>query len=389
MKGMEKVAAVFGETFGHPCDLFAFAPGRVNLIGEHTDYNEGFVLPLAVDKGIRFAGNARHDRTVRLHSVDYDSTATFSLDSLMPDSSNRWADYFKGVAQEFQKRGIGLKGCDAVLQGDLPRGAGLSSSAALEVASAVFLRSASGFTIPDMDIVHVAQDAENNFVGLRCGIMDMYASYMGQAGSALQIDCRDLSYKLAPMPKGLKVVVCNTGVARTLASSAYNERRSECEEGVRILSGFLPGVRALRDVSPEALKAHEASLPEVVRKRVRHVVMENQRVLDTVAAMGRGDLSTLGRLMFESHESLREDYQVSCKELDALVDIARGCPGVVGARMTGAGFGGCTVTLVEEGSVSGFENKVVQSYRDPSGHLAEIYVFSAADGAKAAQRRAL
>lgn len=385
MKGFEEVDAKFLHIFGQKGDLNAWAPGRVNLIGEHTDYNEGYVLPLAVDKGIRFAGNARPDRTVRLYSVDYDSTATFSLEALTPDPANRWADYFKGVADELQKRGIVLKGCDAVLQGDLPRGAGLSSSAALEVASAVFLRSALGFSISDMDVVHVAQDAENNFVGLRCGIMDMYASYMGRSGSALRIDCRDLSYQLAPMPKGLKVVVCNTGVARTLAGSAYNERRAECEEGVRILSGFLPGVRSLRDVSPAAFKAHEASLPDVVRKRVRHVVSENQRVLDTVSAMGRGDLSTLGRLMYESHESLRDDYRVSCKELDALVDIAHGCPGVVGARMTGAGFGGCIVALVEEKAVSAMVQKVGQSYRDPSGRPAEMYVFTAADGAKAAQ----
>jgi galactokinase len=387
MTGMEVVAAKYKQVFGREGALTSWAPGRVNLIGEHTDYNEGYVLPLAVDRGIRIAGGAREDRTIRLHSVDYDSTVTFSLNSLTPDSSNRWADYFKGVVDELQKRGIHLNGCDAVIQGDLPRGAGLSSSAALEVASAVFLQSASGFTIPDIDMVRVAQDAENNFVGLRCGIMDMYASYMGQAGSALRIDCRDLSYQLAPMPKGIKIVVCNTGVARTLAGSAYNERRAECEEGVRILSGFLPEICALRDVSPAAFKAHEASLPEVVRKRVRHVVSEDQRVLDTVSAMGHGDLSTLGRLMYESHESLRVDYQVSCKELDELVDIARGCPGVVGARMTGAGFGGCTVALVEEDSVSIFEKKVAQSYRDPLGHPAEVYVFTAADGAKAAQGR--
>jgi len=389
MTGFETVAAKYQEVFGKKGSLRAWAPGRVNLIGEHTDYNDGFVLPLAVDRGIRFVGNRREDRLVRLHSMDYGATVEFSLDALTQDTDHRWADYFKGVADQLQKRGVALRGCEAAFQGDLPRGAGLSSSAALEVASAVFLRDVSSFILPDLDMVKVAQDAENQFVGVRCGVMDMYASYLAREGSALQIDCRDLSNRSAPLPKGIKIVVCETGVERTLAGSAYNQRRAECEEAVRILSESLPGITALRDVTPRDLAKHEALLHGTVLKRARHVVSENQRVLDAVSAMEGGELATLGRLMVESHRSLRDDYEVSCGALDELVDLALACPGVVGSRMTGAGFGGCTVTLARQEAVDGLLATVRRSYRRPDGRPGEAYVFEAADGAKAAREKSV
>lgn len=387
MRGFEEIEEKYRELFGRPATLRAWAPGRVNLIGEHTDYNEGFVLPLAVDRGIRFAGNARDDRKVLLYSLDYEDSCEFFLDHLTSDPAHRWADYFKGVADQLQKRGITLRGCEAAFGGDLPRGAGLSSSAALEVASAVFLRQASGFSLGDLDMVRVAQDAENQFVGVRCGIMDMYASYLCRGGCALKIDCRDLSSRPASLPPGLQVVVCDTGVERSLASSAYNQRRSECEEGVRRLSAALPGLRSLRDVSPDDFFRHERLLPEPVRLRVRHVVTENARVLKAVAALEKGELEALGRLMGESHASLRDDYQVSCPELDALVRLAQDTPGVVGTRMTGAGFGGCTVALAREGYAEGLVRAVEDGYHPPRGGRARVWVFRAAPGAKESLER--
>jgi galactokinase len=264
-----------------------------------------------------------------------------------------------------------------VVKWDLPQGAGLSSSAALETASAVFLGRLSGTGPEGLDLVKAAQEAENRFVGVACGIMDPYASYFGEAGCALLLDCRSLVCRSVPLPNDLKVVVCHTGVERGLAGSAYNERRAECDEGVRVLARVLPGLDSLRGVTPQDLERHGGDLTGKVLKRVRHVVTEDARVLATVTALEAGDKAGLGRLLGASHDSLRDDFEVSCPELDALVDVARGLPGVHGARMTGAGFGGCTVNLVEAAAVEGFVREVKARHRTP-----EVYVFTPAPGAK-------
>lgn len=379
---IEQTKDAFLQTFGGKADVAVMAPGRVNLIGEHTDYNEGFVLPAAVDRGTALAGEARDDRKAVLYSADYRDQAEFSLDSLSPDPAHRWADYVKGVADQLQKRGFRLKGFRAALKGDLPRGAGLSSSASLEVAAAVFFQKISGFSIPDLDLVKAAQAAENAFVGVQCGVMDQFASHLGRAGHALFLDCRSLEHQWAPVPPGWTLAVCDSGVARTLAGSAYNERRRQCEEGVRALAVRLPHVKSLRDVSLCDIEKYGNLLDPLVLRRCRHVVSENQRVLDMVEALKDGRLERVKVLMEESHESLRDDYGVSCPELDLLVELARNRPGVSGSRMTGAGFGGCTLHLVKEGDWEPFKAAMLEGYGRKTGKKPGVYAFRASDGAK-------
>jgi len=378
---MIETVKTYLDVFGEKPKVKAWGPGRVNLIGEHTDYNEGYVLPLAVDCGVFIVGKERKDGKVVLYSPDYGTEVQFSSENLQRDPENPWSDYFKGVLEQFQKRGMAFKGCQAVLKSNLPQGAGLSSSAALEVASAVFLEQVTGFALQDLELVKAAQAAENQFVGVQCGIMDQFVSYFGKEANALLIDCRSLDYQWVAMPPSLKVVVCNTGVKRRLASSAYNKRRGECEEGVKIFSAVLPGVHSLRDVSPADFIKHQNLLPADIRKRCRHVVFENQRVLDTIKALSSGDLEKLRLLLLASHDSLRDDYEVSCAELDMLVEIARKNEKTAGGRMTGAGFGGCTVNLVPEEEVESFRREAVRVYEKTFGKL-ETYVFSPADGAK-------
>ncbi len=378
----DEILQLYADNFGESASHTAWAPGRVNLIGEHTDYNEGFVLPLAVDRGVGFAGAPRTDRKVSLYSPDYGERGEFSLDAPAFNKQKHWINYFQGVVVQLQKRGFQLKGCQAVLKGDLPRGAGLSSSAALEVASAVFLGKVSGFRQEDLELVRTAQAAENEFVGVACGVMDQFASYLGKKDHALLIDCRDLETERVPLPNDLAVVVCDTGVERTLSGSAYNRRREECARAVSLLSKALPGLRSLRDVTSESLRRHQDALPPLILKRARHVVTENERVLQTVQGFRDGDREKVGRLMAESHDSLRDDYEVSCRELDILVEFARNTPGVLGARMTGAGFGGCTVNLMPRGVVDDFAARAREAYGRLTGRQGAVYVFSAADGAK-------
>ncbi len=379
---IERTKDEFLRIFGGKPEVAVMAPGRVNLIGEHTDYNEGFVLPAAVDRGTALAGEARDDRKVVLYSADYRQQAEFSLDSLFPDPARRWADYVKGVADQLQRGGFHLKGFRAVLKGDLPRGAGLSSSASLEVAAAVFFQKTSGLSIPDLELVKAAQAAENAFVGVQCGIMDPFASHLGKAGRALFLDCRSLEHQWAPVPPGWTLAVCDSGVERTLAGSAYNERRRQCEEGVRALAVGIPHAKSLRDISLCDIEKHGNLLGPVVLRRCRHVVSENQRVLDMVEALKDGRLERVKVLMEESHESLRDDYGVSCPELDLLVELARNQPGLSGSRMTGAGFGGCTLHLVKDGAWEAFKAVMQEGYEKKTGIKPGVYAFRAADGAK-------
>lgn len=373
----------FSAAFDGSPDAVVHAPGRVNLIGDHTDYNDGFVLPVAIDRAVYIAARARKDRTVRLVALDVNQRTEFSLDRITRDRAATWSNYVRGVALFLQQAGYTLRGLDAVIHGDVPRGAGLSSSAALEMAAALAFAVTSGLALDRVQMALIGRRAENEFVGVQTGIMDQYISSLGQRDHALLIDCRSLDYRLVPLPATVHILVADSGVRRGLVASAYNRRRAECEEGVRRLAGRLPGIRALRDVSVEVFEAHKDMLPQPIRQRCQHVIYENQRVLDAVAALERGDLVTMGRLMDASHASLRDLYQVSGPELDALVEIARRVPGCLGARLTGAGFGGCTVNLVEEGAIAAVVAALERDYPAQTGRIPRVYVCRAVEGATA------
>src|SRR5581483_4887834 len=316
------------------------APGRVNLIGEHTDYNDGFVLPAAIDRFTWMAAAARDDRKVVLHSESVGETVTFDLDEPSAPRRRNWSDYPHGVARMLLEAGVALRGAQMRMASDVPIGSGLSSSAALEVSVARALLAVAGADLPLERLALVCQRAENEFVGTRSGIMDQMASCFGREGEALFLDCRSLAHRGIAVPGHLKLVICNCLVKHELATGEYNRRRAECEEGVRILAAATGrDIRALRDVDAAELAAHRDRLSDVVYRRCRHVVLENRRVLEFVAALDRNDVAATGRLMAESHASLRDDYEVSCRELDVLVEIAASSPGVHGARMTGGGFG--------------------------------------------------
>jgi galactokinase len=380
--------AVFVEQFGRAPTGIARAPGRVNLIGEHTDYNDGFVLPVAIDRAVWIAFAPRDDGRVHLIAANYDNqSAEFLLEDFAPMGTGarsekvKWVNYPCGVAWALQPRGIQLRGFDGVIYGDVPAGAGLSSSAAIELATAVTFQSVSGFTLPPQELARVCQVAENEFVGNRCGIMDQFISALGRAGHALLIDCRDLSHKLVPLPDELRIVICNSMLERALTNSAYNTRRLECESAVELISRTVANVRSLRDVTLTDLEIAQPLLPDHLSRRCRHVVTENARVLEMTRALEADDYLAMGKLMAESHESLKNDFEVSCRELDALVDAARKAPGCVGARLTGAGFGGCTVNLVLSRDVEEFSNAVRHGYQPATGRQTEIYVCESEDGA--------
>ncbi len=375
--------------FGGAPAFITVGPGRVNLIGEHTDYNEGFVLPVALKRDVRLAVSPRRDRRVRLLSVEYGGAFDFDLDNLKFVPHVLWANYVMGVAWSLQQLGIPLVGMDASISGNVPRGSGLSSSAAIEIATAMAFLTAAGQqdALSGPQIARAAQRAENEFVGVNCGIMDQFISMLGREEHALLIDCRSLEYRLIPFPAGAALVIGNTKASRSLAGSAYNERRAECEQGVALLRAVLPEVRALRDVGVAELEYHQARLPHTVYRRCRHVVHENQRVIDTVAALERGDLAEVGRLMDASHSSLRDDYEVSSPALDAMVEAMRSAPGCLGARLTGAGFGGCAVALVRNGSEQAVADAIYERYPKATKLWPEVYSTRAADGARVEQPR--
>ena len=371
----------FKELFGGDPEVVVRAPGRVNLIGEHTDYNEGFVMPVAIDRFIVMAANRSEGEQVELHSLDYNSSIRFPLSHLEYDPENHWSNYFKGVAYLLRQEGYKLGGCRVALQGDIPLGAGLSSSAALEVASALTLKSLFALPLPYSELIRLCQRAENEFVGVRCGIMDQFVSCLARMGSALFLDCRELRYRHIPFSDKFRVLIGNTMVRRELASSEYNIRRGECEDGVRLLAQKLPAIRALRDVSLNDFLQQQHLLPPVVAKRCLHVIKENQRVLEGAEMLNRGDMLAFGRLMHLSHYSLKEDYEVSCPELDCMVEIAENTEGVIGARMTGAGFGGCTVNVVRRDRAEEAKRSIASRYNEEMGVEPEIYLSSPAEGA--------
>lgn len=357
------------------------APGRVNLIGEHTDYNDGFVMPAAIAFSTYVAIAPRSDRQLTIHSEQFADQYSFNLDNLPSQRAGSWCDYILGVTHELRRHGVPLGAANLLVHGEVPIGAGLSSSAALEVASAFALLSQTASTLPRPEIAKLCRRAENNFVGARVGIMDQFVSCTGKSGHAILLDCRSLDFELVPIPVGVELVICNTMVKHDLATGTYNLRRGECEEGVRILAQGNPAIHALRDVSVDLLNQHAHDLPPVILKRCSHVILENQRTLDAAGAFSSGDLARVGQLMHASHCSLRDLYEVSCRELDIMVEAAQGLPGFIGGRMTGGGFGGCTVNLVREEHAKGFAAQIADRYRASTGIDPQIYICAAEDGA--------
>ena len=358
------------------------APGRVNLIGEHTDYNDGFVLPMAIDRETIVAAAARDDRLLRVRSSFLAEPVEIDLDR--PGSPRRgvWFDYVEGVARALITRGKLLRGADLLIESNVPIGAGLSSSAALEVSIGLALLGVSDQALDPLSLALAGRDAEHAYVGTMCGIMDQYAATLGQANRALLIDCRSLESRQIPLNlPDTAIVVCDTHVKHNLASSEYNIRRAQCEEGVRLLRPVLPGIAALRDVNILQFESHQDVLPKKIRQRCRHIITENARTLSAAEALEAGDLKKMGSLMAESHTSLRDDYEVSCRELDLMVEIARSLRCVFGARMTGGGFGGCTVNLVLREGLEEFCEKVSIEYQKEAGITPSSYVVTAADGA--------
>jgi galactokinase len=370
-----KIESHFLARFGTAPAAVVRAPGRVNLIGEHTDYNDGFVLPMAIDRAITIALRPRSDGRVFIHSLDYEQSAEFALDRL-EKGEIAWVEYLQGMAWALQAEGFTLHGWEGVLAGDIPRGAGLSSSAALELATGRAFAAVSGLIWDAARMARLAQKAENEWVGVRCGIMDQMAAAVARAGHALFLDCRSLAYEHIPLPAGVSIAVLDTATRRGLVDSAYNERRRQCENAARAL-----GAAALRDVDEATLTRRAADLDEVTRRRARHVVSENARVLQAIAAMRRGDALALGRLLDLSHASLRDDFEVSSPALDQIVALARRDRACLGARMTGAGFGGCAVALVESDQAPRFVQEVIRAYREQTGLDAQGYLCAASEGA--------
>ncbi|MBS1852353.1 MAG: galactokinase [Acidobacteria bacterium] len=360
------------------------APGRVNLIGEHTDYNDGFVMPAAIDMWTYAAVGPRPDRLLRVYSENFQASVDIALGKIAPGKTGHWSDYVRGVAGVLEAHGHTLRGANLVIQGNVPLGSGLSSSAAIEVATAFALLGNSGLQVDRTSIARMCQQAENEYTGTPCGIMDQFVSCHGKEGHGLMLDCRSLDYHLFPLPPAVCLLICNTMVKHELANSEYAARRRECQEGVRILGGVLPGIRALRDVGLEDLERYKGLLTPVVFKRCRHVISENGRVQEAAAALQRADIDGFGRFMAESHRSLREDYEVSCRELDIMVNIAQEQPEIHGARMTGGGFGGCTINLVEAATAEEVRQRIALGYEAETGIKPETYLCRASQGAEQA-----
>lgn len=359
----------------------ARAPGRVNLIGEHTDYNDGFCLPMAIEREVRVVGRVRTDDLVRVASCEQSGVAEFRLSRPIPkavDKNLRWSDYVRACADTLLSAGVPLRGCDLALTGDVPLGSGLSSSAALEVATIHALLLAAGLSMDPTAIARLGQKAENVYVGTKCGILDQLSSSCSREGQAMLMDCRTLELQYAPLPAGVAIVIADTGKRRGLVDSAYNERRAQCEAGARAL-----GVSHLRDVDLHGLRAAHAGgkIDDLAFARCAHVVAENGRTQAAAACLRAGDVVALGQLMDQSHLDLRDRFAVTCPELDDMVAIARSLPGCLGSRMTGAGFGGCTVSLVRSEAVAGFVPALLERYRVKYPLPAAAYVTQAAAGA--------
>lgn len=360
--------------------LLIKSPGRVNLIGEHTDYNEGFVLPAAIDKAIVLAMAPNQTTKLRFQSYDMDGFFETELENLTR-SNQGWPDYLLGVVDQLRKHNHTIKGFDCVFGGNVPIGAGLSSSAALEGGVVFGLNRLFGLRISRVEMAKIAQKAENDFVGVQCGIMDQFVSLNGKAGHALRLDCRSLEYDHYPFQQeDVSIVLCDTQIRRELAGSEYNIRRQQCEQGVKTLQQSDPDLNSLRDVSLSLLEEHKNEMDPVVYRRCKYVVQENERVLAACRNLQEGDLEAFGQKMLASHAGLRDEYEVSCKELDVLVEVARDLEGVLGARMMGGGFGGCTINLVRKEHINTFTNTITKAYQEQTDNSVEIYLTAVSGG---------
>lgn len=365
----------FRATYGRPPQVVAEAPGRVNLIGEHTDYNDGFVLPIAIDRTVAVAAAPRDGRLIRVRSLDLGQEDQFEPDYLAPLPGQPWSNYIRGVAWALREEGWRLGGSDLAITGDVPQGAGLSSSAALAVSAAAALVCLSDGEIDRRRLALLAQKAENRFVGVQCGIMDQFAAALAQPGCALLIDCRSMETQHVPVPTDIAIAIVDSKTPRRLGETQYNRRREECVQAAALL-----GVRSLRDADIARLEKARETVPDVLYRRARHVITENQRVIRAVDALHDHDLQTLGALLLQSHDSLRDDYQVSCPPLDLLVSLATRLPGVYGARLTGAGFGGCTVNLMAPQALAPFQQLVPPEYAQQTGLACQVHACRAQEG---------
>jgi galactokinase len=370
----------FKSLYGDAPTMFR-APGRVNLIGEHTDYNDGFVMPCAIGFSVHIAIAPRSDGRLAMRSENFPQSFEFEVENLPAQRLGAWCDYSLGVAVMLRQKGFAIPGANLLISSDVPIGAGLSSSAAVEIATAFSLLSLSGSTMPLPDLARLCQRAENEFAGARCGIMDQFICCLGKAHHALRLDCRSLDFEWVPLSSAVRLVIANTMVKHELSGGEYNRRRAECEEGVKLLSKWYPGIRALRDISPAELEEHSREMPETIYKRCAHVIHENERTIEGSKCLAKDDLREFGRLMAESHRSLRDLYEVSCRELDIMVECAGGLAGFYGGRMTGGGFGGCTVNLVNASDVTSFAAELQERYSRATGIKPEIYLCEAANGA--------
>jgi galactokinase len=374
-------AQEFGLRFGRKPSV-SRAPGRVNLIGEHTDYNDGFVMPAALEFATLVAASPRPDRRLSVYSTTMDESREFDLDAPAPIGRHDWSDYVFGVAVMLERSGWRLRGADLVVSTDVPLGSGLSSSAALEVSAAHAFLTAAGLPFEPIAVAKICQEAENDYVGMRCGVMDQYIAACAVAGYALLIDCRSLESRNVPIAPNLRLLIANSTVRHQHAGGEYNARREACEEGVRLLKPVLRPIKALRDVTAPDLEANRERLPDLIYRRCRHIVTENARVLEAERALLAGDFAACGRAMNASHASMRDDFEITCPEVDFLAELAQAAPGVYGSRMTGGGFGGCTVTLVEAEAVERVSQVLVEGYRSACGREAEVFVCSPSDGAR-------
>jgi galactokinase len=371
----------FVQRFGQPPSIWVRAPGRVDLMGSHTDYNLGYVLTLPIDRDTWLAARPRSDRTACVQSLNAPGSSCFDVEAITHDEAVPWANYIRGVAAVFRAEGHPFTGFDSLAHSTIPLSSGLSSSAALEAATAMLLRALGGWQAEPVRMALLCQRAENRFVGVNCGILDQYTSILGQAGCALLLDCRDLTSRPVTVPADIQVVICDTRAKRELGGSEYGERRAQCEEGARRLARFYPGVTALRDVSLAQFEVHQADLPAAVARRCRFIIEENERVLRLAEALPGGDRATIRAVTAASYAGARDLYEIASPEMEAMLAAMQAGAGVIGARQAGAGFGGCMVAFVEAGAREAFEADVRRSYAAATGIEPEIYPVQAAAGA--------
>lgn len=370
---IQKIEEEFKNRFGQSYKLIK-SPGRVNLIGEHTDYNDGFVLPAAVDKGIYLAMNVNDTNSCRFYALDKEESFETDISEEIKKSDLGWPNYLLGVVDQLRKNGYEIGGFDCVLGGNVPIGAGMSSSAALEGGVLFGLAELNGWDIPPVEMAKIAQKAENDFVGVQCGIMDQFASLNGKKGHAIKLDCRSLEYEYYPFDiDDIQIILCDTQIRRELTSSEYNVRRQQCEQGVDILQQWDPKIKSLRDVELSLLFKHENEMDPTIFKRCKYVVEENKRVIQACKDLRQSDFYSFGQRMYQSHTGLRLEYEISCEELDVLVDMARNLDGVFGARMMGGGFGGCTINLVHDEHVKQFTDQIEEQYHQQTGKEIKVY----------------